>query len=145
MNKKIETLIPHRSPFLFVDEILSATLEEIVAVKTFDSNTSVLGGSFPDLSFVPGTILLESMAQAGGGGVRMLEITDGIFALVQIETAEFFGGAKFGQQVRYVIKNNRLSEKIIRQQGEAFVNGTRVMKASWMSIKIAERKDYCSV
>lgn len=139
MHTNIEELIPHRAPFLFVDEIISISDDEIVAVKTFERDP-MLKDSFPENGFVPGTILLESMAQAGGAGVRLLGVTDGIFALAQIESAEFFGGAGFDVQVTYNIKNIRLGEKIIKQSGQAFANGKMIMQASWMSIKIDERK-----
>lgn len=140
-GKDIEKLIPHRAPFLFVDEVTHATAEQIIAIKTFDRTEVDLLGSFVDFGFVPGTILIESMAQAGGAGVRLLEITNGIFALVQIEHAQFFAGVPFGELVTYTIKNARLSEKIIKQSGVAHVNGNLVMEASWMSIKIDERRD----
>jgi 3-hydroxyacyl-[acyl-carrier-protein] dehydratase len=139
-SKNIEELIPHRAPFLFVDEIVSATTEEIVAVKTFDNCEQMIKGSFADCGFVPATLLIESIAQAGGAGVRLLGVTNGIFALVQIESAQFFAGVPFGTIITYTISNTRLSEKIIKQTGKAHVNGNLVMEAAWMSIKIGERE-----
>jgi len=140
MRENIEELIPHRAPFLFVDEIVSATKEEIIATMTFeDKANALLKGSFPDFDYIPGTILIESMAQAGGAGVRLLGVTDGIFALVQIESAQFYAGAKFGEQIRYVVKNTRLSEKIIKQEGKAYIGDKLIFEASWMSIKMGER------
>lgn len=137
MSKTIEELIPHRAPFLFVDEILSVSNEEIVAIKTFDDKENdLLKGSFPGFNFVPGTILIESIAQCGGAGVRLLGVTSGVFALAHIETAQFFKGVEYGMQVKYVIKNLRLSEKIIKQQGKAYIGDDVVLEASWMSIRI---------
>ncbi|WP_281232566.1 3-hydroxyacyl-ACP dehydratase FabZ family protein [Flavobacterium gelatinilyticum] len=137
MVQNIESLIPHRAPFLFVDEITSYTKESIVGYKTFDDKDNWLKGSFPDLDFIPGTILIESMAQCGGAGVKLLGITDGIFGLVSIESAEFFGGARFGDHVKFVVENVRLSEKIIKQQGTAFIDEKTILKASWMCVKIS--------
>ncbi|KGO90899.1 3-hydroxyacyl-ACP dehydratase FabZ family protein [Flavobacterium subsaxonicum] len=139
MAKNIEELIPHRAPFLFVDEITHVSMEEIVAVKTFETCETMLKDSFTDCCSVPGTILIESIAQAGGAGIRLLGITDGIFALVQIESAQFFAGVPFNQEVKYVIKNIRMSEKIIKQSGKAYVGDNEVMEVTWMSIKIGER------
>lgn len=141
MSKAIEELIPHRAPFLFVDEILSVSNEEIVAVNTFDDKeNNLLKGSFPGFNFVPGTILIESMAQCGGAGVRLLGVTNGVFALAHIETAQFLKGVEYGMQVKYIIKNVRLSEKIIKQQGKAYVGDDVVLEASWMSIRIEAPK-----
>jgi len=137
MSKAIEDLIPHRAPFLFVDEILSISREEIVAVKTFNDRENVLlKGSFPEMNIIPGTIVLESMAQCGGAGVRLLGIAEGVFALAHIETAQFFKDVHYDDQVKYNIKNVRLSAKIVKQHGKAYVNNELVMEAAWLSIKI---------
>lgn len=136
MNTNIEDLIPHRAPFLFVDELVLVNPEEIIGEKTFDDSNFILKGSFPDFNYVPGTILIESMAQCGGAGVRMLGVSNGIFALAYIETAQFLGGVKFNEKVRFVIKNVRLSEKMIKQSGKAYIDEKIVLEASWMSIRI---------
>lgn len=136
MSLEIENLIPHRAPFLFVDEITSFTSQTIVGLKTFDKEDSWLKGSFPEFNFVPGTILIESMAQCGGAGVKLLGITDGLFGLVSIDDAEFFAAAKFTDQIKFVIQNVRLSEKIIKQSGTAYVGDVKILKATWMCLKI---------
>lgn len=133
---KIEELIPHRTPFLFVDKILSADEKEITGVTTFEDSNVLLKGSFPEFNFVPGTILIESMAQCGGAGMRLLGVSKGIFALAQIETAQFYKGVKYGEQVKHVIANLRMSEKIIKQSGKAYVGDDLIFEASWMSIRI---------
>lgn len=132
----IEQLIPHRYPFLFVDEITSATQEEIIGTVMFNHDNVLLQGSNPETGIVPGTIILESMAQCGGAGVRLLGITNGIFALAHIESAQFFDEVKYGEKVRYEISNLRMSEKIIKQSGKAFFGNILLMEASWMSIRI---------
>ncbi|MFB9079302.1 3-hydroxyacyl-ACP dehydratase FabZ family protein [Flavobacterium procerum] len=139
MSKEIENLIPHRVPFLFVDEITSFTNETIIGFKTFDEKDSWLKGSFgslPEFEYIPGTILIESMAQCGGAGVKLLGITDGIFGLVSIEDAEFYAVAKFTDKIKFVIQNIRLSEKIIKQSGIAYIEDKKILKASWMCVKI---------
>lgn len=137
MIQNIESLIPHRTPFLFVDEIISYTKETIIGYKTFDDKDNWLKGSFPDLDFIPGTILIESMAQIGGAGVKLLGVTDGIFGLVSIESAEFYAGARFGDKVKFVVDNLRLSEKIIKQQGIGYIDDKPILKASWMCVKLS--------
>lgn len=136
MSKNIESLIPHRSPFLFVDEIVSVDKEEIVGIKKFDDANFILKGSFSEYDYVPGTILIESMAQCGGAGIRLLGVSEGIFALAYIETAQFFKGVNFNKEVRFVIKNIRLSEKMIKQSGKAYLGEDVVLEASWMCIRI---------
>lgn len=139
MDKSIEDLIPHRPPFIFLDKLVTVNSEEIVGEKTFDASNPILKGSFPELKCVPGTILLEAMAQCGGAGVRMLGISNGIFALAYIETAQFFGAIRFDEKVRFVIKNVRLSEKMIKQSGKAYFEDNLLLEASWMSIRIEQQ------
>jgi len=137
MSKAIEELIPHREPFLFVDELISTSREEIIGVKIFtDRENAVLKGSFPGQDIIPGLILMESMAQCGGAGVRQLGIAEGVFALANIETAQFFKDVYYDEVVKYSIKNIRLSEKIVKQHGKVYVNDEIVMEAAWMSVKI---------
>lgn len=137
MVQNIENLIPHRPPFLFVDEILSYTKEEIIGTKTFAEKDNWLKGSFTDFEFIPGTILIEAMAQCGGAGVKLLGVADGVFGLVSIENAEFYSGAKFGDEIKFVVENIRLSEKIIKQQGTAYIDNKPILKAGWMCVKIS--------
>lgn len=81
-------------------------------------------------------IIIESMAQCGGAGVKMLGIAQGLFGLANIENANFYKGVKFGDKVRYEIKNIRLSEKIIKQSGIAYVDEIPVADATWMCVRI---------
>lgn len=75
MDASIEKLIPHRSPFLFVDKIISANEKQIIGIKTFDKAIDKMAtGSFSDFDFIPGMILIESMAQCGGAGIKKLDL-----------------------------------------------------------------------
>ncbi|WP_417354081.1 3-hydroxyacyl-ACP dehydratase FabZ family protein [Flavobacterium sp.] len=132
----IEQLIPHRYPFLFVDEIVSAKDNQIIGTVVFDSENLLLKWTFPGAGVVPNTILLESMAQCGGAGVRLLGVNKGIFALAHIEQSAFFAEVKYNHEVRHEITNIRMSEKIIKQTGKAYVGDALVMEATWMSIRI---------
>ena len=63
----IKKYLPHREPFLFVDEILDFRNEESIKAKvTFDENSFFFKGHFPNRPIVPGVIIVESMAQVGG-------------------------------------------------------------------------------
>lgn len=134
---EVKDLLPHRAPFLFVDEIISVSKEEIVAVKVFDEDSSWLKGSFPGTNIIPGTILIESMAQCGGAGVKLLKIVpDALFGLVSITDAQFLKAAEYDREIRYVIKNIRISEKMIKQSGVAYMDGEPLLEATWMCVKL---------
>jgi 3-hydroxyacyl-[acyl-carrier-protein] dehydratase len=132
--KEIESLLPHRAPFLFVDEIISANMETIVGIKTFDE-VSVIQGNLSDPNCVPGTLLIESMCQCGGAGARKLFEKAGMFGLANVESAAFHLKVAIGKTVKMVVKNIRLSERIIKQSGIAYVDETPVAEASWTCIR----------
>ena len=65
MKKEIESLIPQRDPFLFVDEIIDFNQETIIVKKTFTPDEYFFEGHFPHNPIVPGVILCEMCFQAG--------------------------------------------------------------------------------
>ena len=133
--KEVETLIPHRDPFLFVDKIVSVTPEEIVGTKIFPDSEQFLRGSFPELNFVAGTILIEAMAQCGGAGIKKLGLADGFFGFANIETANFFQGVPYGKEFKMVIRNIKVAERYIKQSGIGFVDDEQCMELTWTCIK----------
>ena len=69
LTTDIEALLPHRAPFLFVDEIVSADEKGSVSTRKFTDNDFFFKGHFPQYPVVPGVILVETMAQAGGAAL----------------------------------------------------------------------------
>ncbi len=134
--KKPEELIPHRKPFLFVDEILHVDECEIIGTTEFKCSEGMYAINQPAVGIVPSPILLEAMAQCGGAGVRLLGITEGLFALARIENANFDSNVKFGDTVKFVIKNIKLSQRIIKQSGIVYLNDEPIINATWTCIKM---------
>lgn len=66
-TEEIKKLIPHREPFLFVDSVSEIESgKKLVAEKLFAPEEFFFGGHFPGNPIVPGVIITEAMAQAGG-------------------------------------------------------------------------------
>lgn len=63
---KIRTLLPHRYPMLLVDKVVDIREHYIVAVKNVTTNEPFFQGHFPEEPVMPGVLLVEAMAQAGG-------------------------------------------------------------------------------
>ena len=132
MKTEIEGLIPHRYLFIFVDEILSANNDSVIGLKTFNKeDEKMLTGSFPDYEYIPGMIIIESMAQCGGAGIKKAKLTDGFFGLAAMNDVQFFKGVTYGDQIRYEIKNIRVSNRIIKQSGIAYFEGEPIAQATW--------------
>ena len=63
---KIRNLLPHRYPMQLVDKVIAVDETEIVAVKNVTSNEPFFTGHFPEEPVMPGVLIVEAMAQAGG-------------------------------------------------------------------------------
>jgi 3-hydroxyacyl-[acyl-carrier-protein] dehydratase len=134
--REVETLIPHRAPFLYIDKLVSASTEEIIGTKMFSDSDEFLKGSFPTVGFVPGVVLIEAMAHCGGAGIRKLGLGSGIFAFASIEKAQFYAGVEFGAEFKMVIRNIKISQKYFRQSGIGYVDGQSCLESIWTCVKI---------
>ena len=124
---------------MFVDSIITANDREVIGLKIFsESNDKMLTGSFPSFKFIPGMILIESMAQCGGAGVKKAGLADGFFGLISMEKVRFLKGATYGEDIKFVIKNIRVSNRLIKQSGIAYVRNERVAEATWVCARIAK-------
>ena len=133
--KEIETLIPHRNPFLYVDELIDLSKDEIVGTTIFSDTNSFLTASFPEFNYVPGVILIEAMAQCGGAGIKKLGLADGLFGFANIEHATFYKGVEYGNVFKMVIQNIKVAEKYIKQSGVGYVGEAVCMELIWTCVK----------
>ena len=126
-SRRIQELIPHRDPFLFVDEVTEIDPEEnsVVARKTISIDEPFFRGHFPGNPIMPGVLIIEALAQTGLICLFELE-------LVEPEAEFFFTGieqVKFRRPVvpgdllelhAKLLKNRRTLWKF---EGRAFAGG----------------------
>lgn len=133
---EIEQLLPHRAPFLFVDVIDEITEQRIVARHVFKDTEFFFAGHFPQYPVVPGVILIETMAQAGGAGLRKSGVLggDALFFLATVDKAKFRRQVRPNEEVRLEIENLRVSGKMIKQAGKAYVGTELAAEAEWLCL-----------
>ena len=136
MSNEIESLLPHREPFLFVDEITEASNEKIVAKHVFTENEFFFKGHFPEYPVVPGVVLVETMAQSGGAGLRKIGVLGdkSLFFLATIDKVKFRRQVRPGDEVRSEIENLRVSSQMIKQRGKAYVGDELAAEAEWLCL-----------
>ncbi len=132
----IKQLLPHRDPFLFVDRLEKTTQEEIVGYRTFTDREPFFKGHFPGYPVVPGVILIETMAQCGGAGIRAMGTLgdDALFFLASVDKVKFRRQVRPNETVKLVITNLRVSARTLKQKGEARVGDELAAEAEWLCI-----------
>jgi 3-hydroxyacyl-[acyl-carrier-protein] dehydratase len=122
----ILSMLPHRYPFLLVDRVLEIEpAKRIVAIKNVTVNEPFFNGHFPQRRVMPGVLLIEGMAQAGGL-LLLKDLPDRenkLLFFMGIESAKFRRPVIPGDQVRFEIEVLRLRTSHCKLAGKALVDG----------------------
>jgi 3-hydroxyacyl-[acyl-carrier-protein] dehydratase len=122
--KQIINILPHRFPFLLVDRVLEMDLDKgyILAQKNVTFNESFFQGHFPGAPIMPGVLILEALAQAGGILVHLRGEKDKIAVLLNVNHAKFRHPVKPGDVLLLKCQGLHFSSKGGRVKAEALVN-----------------------
>jgi 3-hydroxyacyl-[acyl-carrier-protein] dehydratase len=139
---QIQSILPHRYPFLLIDRILEITpRQRIVAIKNVTINEPFFNGHFPGFPIMPGVLQVEAMAQAGGA-LLLTEVPDRdnkLIVFTGIENAKFRRPVVPGDQLRFEVEVLAWRRTIVKMQGTAYVDGKRACEAI-LSCAITDRK-----
>lgn len=139
---EIQSILPHRYPFLFVDRVIEVVPDEtIVAEHMVSMSSSILQGHFPGNPVLPGVVQIEAMAQAA----VVLAAKSGRFDaathhcyFIGIKEAKFRGIVAPGDTMQMRVKAERLG-RVGRFSGECYVGDE--LKSSASITAVIEPKD----
>jgi 3-hydroxyacyl-[acyl-carrier-protein] dehydratase len=129
-------ILPHRFPFLLIDRVIEIQpRQRIVAIKNVTINEPFFAGHFPNLPIMPGVLIVEAIAQAGGA-LLLTEVEDRKDKLIMftgIERAKFRRPVVPGDQLRIEVElknwRARASMVAVRMEGRVYVSDRRVAEA----------------
>ena len=127
--EEIKKIIPHRPPFLFVDEVLEVSDERIVAKRMIREDEYFFAGHFPGEPIMPGVLMVEAIAQAGG--VMLLRNRKNAIPLfMAIDKVRFRKIVKPGDTL--VLEARLLQDrgKVVKIAGTAKVNDSLACEAT---------------
>ena len=130
-------IMPHRYPMLLIDRILDLVPDKsVVALKNVTINEPFFAGHFPGHPIMPGVLILEAMAQAGG--VLLLNAIDEpqtkVVYFMSIDNAKFRKPVTPGDQLRFELEMHAFRRNTCKMSGKTFVGDELVASADFMAM-----------
>ncbi len=139
-SEEIETLIPHRLPFLLVDRCFDYVEGvSIRAIKCVSSNDPYFQGHFPGRPLMPGVLQVEAMAQASAVLMsKSLNVDPKVSGIMfmSVENAKFRRPVRPGDVLDMKIEVLLGRRNIYKFSGKAYVDGTLACEAQWAAMKV---------
>jgi len=132
----IMKIMPHRYPFLLVDRILDLEPnKKVTALKNVSINEPYFAGHFPGHPIMPGVLIIEAMAQAGG--ILLLNTVpdpeNKLVYFMGIDGVRFRKPVKPGDQLRFEVEMVQFRRGTCKMKGQAFVGPDLVTEAELMA------------
>jgi 3-hydroxyacyl-[acyl-carrier-protein] dehydratase len=136
---EIQKFLPHRYPFLLLDRVVEMErLKRIVTIKNVSINEPFFQGHFPGQPVMPGVLILESMAQAGGL-LLLQEIPnrdEKLMYLASMNNVKFRRPVVPGDQLRVEVNIVTWKGDLCKVEGKAYVDGKLCTEASLMCVMV---------
>ena len=137
----IMKIMPHRYPFLLIDKVLDLDPEKrVIAMKNVTFNEPFFQGHFPGHPIMPGVLIIEAMAQAGG--ILLLNAVENpetkLVYFLSIDNVKFRRPVMPGDTLRFELEMLTFRRGVCKMQGKTFIGDTLVTEADLMA-KVVDR------
>jgi 3-hydroxyacyl-[acyl-carrier-protein] dehydratase len=136
---EIQKFLPHRYPFLLIDKVVEMErFKRIVAIKNLTINEAFFQGHFPGKPVMPGVLILESMAQAGGL-LLLQEIPDRdqkLLYLASMNDVKFRRPVLPGDQLRVEVNILKWKGDLCKIEAKAFVENDLATEATLLCLMV---------
>jgi beta-hydroxyacyl-ACP dehydratase FabZ len=135
----IQRLLPHRYPFLLLDRVVELDADHVVALKNVTVNEPFFQGHFPGHPVMPGVLIIEAMAQAGGVMAMSspgFDPSSSVMYFMALDKVKFRRPVVPGDQLRLEVKPLRKgtgARAIWKMTGQALVDGQVVAEAEFLA------------
>ena len=134
-------ILPHRYPFLLIDRVIELDrMKRIVALKNVTINEPFFQGHFPDKPIMPGVLIVEAIAQAGGL-LLLTEVPNRdelLMVFTGIEKARFRRPVVPGDQLRIEVEVRAWRITAARLEGKAYI-GDKVAAEATVTCRLVPR------
>ena len=143
----VTDFIPHRPPFLFVDEVVSESADGLVARKTWRADEDFYRGHYPGMPITPGVLLCEAVFQTGALFLSRRQVaqgnpaSEGVPLLARISDVRFRNPVFPGETVTIEVKQKELVAGFIFMTGSVKSGDKRVLtvefSVSWKKPEVS--------
>ena len=145
--QEILDFLPHRYPFLLIDRVVEfERAKRLVAIKNVTINEPFFQGHFPGYPIMPGVLVVEAMAQAGGILImhELPDRTEKLVVFTGIERAKFRQPVTPGDQLRIEVDVLSFRPRAGRIAGRAMVDGKLACEATLTCQVVPRKRDRVS-
>tara|TARA_X000000368_G_scaffold46119_1_gene33058 strand:- start:175 stop:609 length:435 start_codon:yes stop_codon:yes gene_type:complete len=133
----IKKLIPHREPFLFIDELSVIEKGKIgESFKTFEETEYFFEGHFPNNPIVPGVVIVEAMAQTAGVVVSedLINKNDQSVLFMSINKAKFRKPVLPNYKIKFYVELLNNIKNVYKFIGKAYFNDSLVAESEFSAM-----------
>ena len=141
-REEILTAIPHRPPFLLVDEIVERDEKQIVCRKTFSEDEYFYAGHYPEFPITPGVLLCEAAMQAGAVLLApLMADRDGVPVVTRMNDVRFKRMVRPGETITMEVELTEQTARAFYLSAKVSVDGQVAVRLQFVCMMAPTSKN----